>query len=227
MQMTLECSKPMDWVDLLEQEARALVATLDAHPDASRLFAGTLDREGYIHYLVQTYHYARWSTPLLKSAGERLNRLGRHPRLAELLLQKAAEERGHERWLLADLYNLGCSQEQVHAMEPCPGVEAYTGWNFFTSRAGIPTAVLGTSYVLEYLSLARATGASERLVQVAAIPNISKAVTFLRAHGGLDGDHVEELTTVLRTLTDVEEQSAVLLSARTTRVVFPAIFREL
>ncbi|TQF10713.1 iron-containing redox enzyme family protein [Myxococcus llanfairpwllgwyngyllgogerychwyrndrobwllllantysiliogogogochensis] len=226
MQTTMESPKSMDWVELLEQEGRALVAALDAHPDASRLFAGTLDREGYVHYLVQTYHYVRWSLPLLKGAGTRLKHLGRHPRLADLLLQKAEEERGHERWLLTDLKNLGCSEERVLSTGPSPAVEAYTSWNFFTSRAGIPTAFLGTAYVLEYLSVTRATGAAEHLIQANAIANIGKAVTFLRGHGGLDEDHVAELTSVLRTLTDVEEQSAVLLSARTTRVVYPGFFRE-
>ncbi|MCE9672618.1 iron-containing redox enzyme family protein [Myxococcus stipitatus] len=224
--MTLETSKPMDWVGLLEQEGRGLVATLDAHPEASRLFDGTIDREGYVHYLVQTYHYVRWSTPLLKGAGARLNRLGRHPKLADLLLQKSEEERGHERWLLADLENLGCPVRAVQDTIPSPAVDAYTGWNCFTAWAGVPTAFLGTAYVLEYLSVTRATGAVDRLLQVSAIPNIHRAVTFLRSHGSLDEDHVAELTSVLRTLTEVEDQAAVVLSARTTRVVYPGFFRD-
>ena len=215
-----------DWVDALEQEGRGLVEALDAHPDARRLFDGTIDVEGYVHYLVQTYHYVRWSMPLLVSAGERLKRLGRHPRLAELLLQKAVEERGHERWLLADLRNLGCSEERVEGTARAPAVDAYTGWNFFTSRAGVPTAFLGTAYILEYLSVTRASGAVERLLEVDAIPNIHKAVTFLRSHGAADVEHVAELTSVLRTLTDREEQAAVLLSARTTRALYPGFFRE-
>ena len=215
-----------DWVDALEQEGRALVQALDVHPDARRLFDGTLDVDGYAWYLVQTYHYVRWSMPMLEGAGERLKRLGRSPQLAELLLQKAAEERGHERWLLADLKNLGWSAEQVEAAEPAPAVHAYLGWNLFTSRAGVPTAFLGTAYVLEYLSVTRASGAVERLLQRGAIPNIRKAVTFLQSHGAVDGDHVAELTSVLRTLTDREEQASVLLSARTTRVLYPGFFRE-
>lgn len=45
--------------------------------------------------------------------------------------------------------------------------------------ASIPTAFLGTAYVLEYL----------------AIPNIHKAVTFLRGHGEENGRHVAALLT--------------------------------
>ena len=62
-------------------------------PAARRLFEGSIDAEGYAHYLVQTYHYVRWTTPLLAEAGQRMKRLGAPP-LAELLLQKATEERG-------------------------------------------------------------------------------------------------------------------------------------
>ncbi|WIG95947.1 iron-containing redox enzyme family protein [Myxococcus sp. SDU36] len=216
----------VDWVAVLEQEGRGLVAALDAQPDARRLFDGTIDTEGYIHYLIQTYHYARWSTPMLAEAGHRLKRQGRHPHLAELLVQKAGEERGHEKWLLSDLKNLGCPAARVETAARTPAVDAYTGWNFFTSRSGVPTAVLGTAYVLEYLSQTRASGVVERLIAADAIPNIRKSVTFLRSHGALDGDHVAELEAVLRTLTDPEDQAAVIFSARATRCIYPGIFRE-
>ncbi|AEI65668.1 iron-containing redox enzyme family protein [Corallococcus macrosporus] len=216
----------VDWVAVLRQEARGLVDALDAHPDARRLFDGTIDPEGYIHYLVQTYHYARWSTPMLAEAGHRLERQGRHPHLAELLVQKAGEERGHEKWLLSDLRNLGCPEARVEGAAHTPAVDAYTGWNFFTSRSGVATAVLGTAYVLEYLSQTRATGVVERLIEADRIPNIRKSVTFLRSHGALDGDHVAEMESVLRTLTDPEDQAAVIFSARATRCIYPGIFRE-
>ncbi|QDE81945.1 iron-containing redox enzyme family protein [Myxococcus xanthus] len=216
----------VDWVAVLEQEARGLVAALDAQPDARRLFDGTIDTEGYIHYLIQTYHYARWSTPMLAEAGHRLKRQGRHPHLAELLVQKAGEERGHEKWLLSDLKNLGYPEARVETAARTPAVDAYTGWNFFTSRSGVPTAVLGTAYVLEYLSQTRATGVVERLIAADAIPDIRKSVTFLRSHGALDGDHVAEMEAVLRTLTDPEDQAAVIFSARATRCIYPGIFRE-
>jgi hypothetical protein len=128
--------------------------------------------------------------------------------------------------LLADLKNLGCPAAQVEAAARSPAVDAYTGWNFFTSRAGVPTAVLGTAYVLEYLSQTRAGVWAERLRAVAAIPNIHKSVTFLRNHGALDGDHVAEMARILGRLTDPEEQAAILFSARVARIVYPRIFRE-
>lgn len=226
MQTQAENQTEAHWVAALDEEARGLVAAVDAHPDAGRLFDGTIDTEGYIHYLIQTYHYARWSTPILGEAGERLKRLGRHPELAELLCQKAGEERGHERWLLSDLENLGCPEARVEAAARRPAVDAYVGWNFFTSRSGVPTAVFGTAYVLEYLSQTRAGAGAERLLAVAAIPNIHKSVTFLRSHGALDGDHVAEMARILARLTDPEDQAAILFSARLTRSLYPGFFRD-
>ncbi|WP_224242291.1 iron-containing redox enzyme family protein [Hyalangium gracile] len=224
--MQTQRQNPMDWTSTLEHEARALVETLDTHPAARRLFDGSIDTDGYAAWLAQTYHYVRWTTPLLALSGQRMKRLGRYPVLAELLLQKASEERGHERWLLADLKNLGWTRDQVERFELRPSVAAYVAWNRFTSEAGTPTAFLGTAYVLEYLSVHRAGLAVERLLARNAIPNIHKAVTFLRGHAGADGEHVAELATVLRSLEEPEEQAAILLSARTTRALYLSLFPE-
>jgi pyrroloquinoline quinone (PQQ) biosynthesis protein C len=218
--------KKPDWTKELESEARALVQAVDTHPVARRLFEGSIDMEGYALWLAQTYHYVRWTTPLLARAGRRMKRIGQHPALAELLLRKSSEEQGHERWLLADLRNLGWERERVERIELRPAVAAYVAWNRFTSETGAPTAFLGTAYVLEHLSVHRAGAAVEHLLARGAIPNIRKAVTFLRGHAGADEEHVAELAAVLRTLTDPEEQAAILLSARTTRALYTGLFPE-
>jgi len=215
---------PQDWTETLEYEARTLLEELDVHPAARRLFDGSLGASSYARYLVQTYHYVRWTTPLLSEAGHRLKRLGRYPMLGELLLQKASEERGHERWLLADLRNLGWPAERVEGAGRCPAVTAYIAWNRYTTMAGMPAAFLGTAYVLEYLSVHRASRTVERLLAANTIPNIHRAVTFLRGHGNADGQHITELLSVLRTLKDPGEQAALLLSARTTRALYTGLF---
>jgi thiaminase len=216
----------MDLLTPLENEARELIHQLDAHPRVRQLFEGTLDAAAYAHYLVQTYHYVRWTTPLLALAGRRMAVRGRHPALASLLLHKAKEETGHERWLLADLRNLGWSSEAVEHAPRCAAVEAYVAWNRFTAEAGSPTAFLGTAYMLEALSASRAGASARNLVEHGAIPGIRRAVTFLRGHGDADEGHVAELATLLGALTAPEEQEALLLSARTTRALYPGLFEE-
>ncbi|HEX8436972.1 iron-containing redox enzyme family protein [Archangium sp.] len=213
-------------IAVLEHESQELIRQLDAHPRARQLFEGTLDAETYAHYLVQTYHYVRWTTPLLALAGRRMTARGQHPVLAGLLLQKAQEETGHEKWLLADLRNLGWSAEAVEHAPLSPAVEAYVAWNRFTAEAGSPTAFLGTAYVLEALSSLRAGVAARNLRERSGIPGIHKAVTFLRGHGDADEGHVAELATILGSLTDPDECEALVLSARTTRALYPGLFEE-
>ncbi|WP_375758178.1 iron-containing redox enzyme family protein [Corallococcus exercitus] len=215
-----------DWLDSLRHEARMLVRELDATAGVRRLFEGRIRQDDYAYYLIQTYQYVRWSEGFFTGSGERTKREGQSPALADLLFQKAREEKGHEQWLLRDLKELGWTQERVERAPICPAVRAYVEWNRFTTQSGVPTAFLGTAYVLEYLSVNRAPDSVDRLIADSGIPNIHKAVLFLRGHGAADGDHVAELESVLRTLTSPEEQAALLLSARTTRALFPKFFRE-
>jgi pyrroloquinoline quinone (PQQ) biosynthesis protein C len=216
----------VDLLTALETESRALLHQLDVHPRARQLFEGTLDATAYAHFLVQTYHYVRWTKPLLELAGRRMVETGRHPALASLLLQKAREETGHERWLLADLQQLGWSAEAVNQAPMCTAVEAYVGWNRFTAEEGSPLAFLGTAYVLEALAADHAGEAARNLQERSGIPGIQRAVTFLRGHGAADEGHVAELATLLGSLTVPEECEALLLSARTTRVLYPGLFAE-
>lgn len=109
---------------------------------------------------------------------------------------------------------------------PCHAVEAYIAWNRFQAETGSPIAFLGTAFVLEHLSVYRAGEAVERMLARNTLPHIRKAVTFLRGHAGADGEHVAELMTVLRTLTDPAEQSAIMLSARNTRAIYIGLFPE-
>jgi pyrroloquinoline quinone (PQQ) biosynthesis protein C len=219
-------TRKLEWLDSLRHEARMLVISLDEKPGSRRLFDGCINQDDYAYYLAQSYHYVRASAGFLKESGERLKREGQHPALADLLLQKAREEDRHDEWLLADLLNLGWTRERVASLPVNRAVRAYLEWNRFTTKSGVPTAFLGTAYVLEYLSVNRAPDAVDRLIAHGVIPNIRKATTFLRGHGLADGDHVAELESVLRTLTSSEDQFALLLSARTTRVLFPHFFRD-
>ncbi|RKH57903.1 iron-containing redox enzyme family protein [Corallococcus aberystwythensis] len=219
------CKQPRNeqtWLDSLRDEARRLVRELDATPDVRRLFEGRIRQDDYVHYLIQTYQYVRWSEGFFTESGKRT----KDPALADLLFQKAREERGHEQWLLKDLAALGWTQERVESEPICPAVRAYVEWNRFTTQSGVPTAFLGTAYVLEYLSVNRAPDAVDRLIAESGIPNIHKAVLFLKGHGAADGDHVADLEKELRALTSREEQDALLLSARTTRELFPKFFRQ-
>jgi hypothetical protein len=214
------------WIRLLMQESQMLMNWLDGEATARRLFDGSIDAAAYARYLTQMYHYVRWTTPLVAQAGRRIAQLGRHPALAELIIQKAAERREQEHLLLGDLRTLGWTAERVEATAPSPAVVAYAAWNRFTLEAGAPTAFLGTTYALEFLSAQRAAATVERLIARGIIPKIRMASTFLIDQTGVDTNCLANLTAVLRGLPDQEEQEAILLSARMTRSLCVGFFHK-
>jgi thiaminase len=194
---------------------------LDAEPFAARLLAGAITIDEYASFLVQTYLYVRHTRPLLRRAARRLSKVADRPELAELYQRKADEEDGHERWALADLCAIGRGADEARRASPTPAVSAYIAWNSFTVECGSPIAFLGTAYVLEALSAARAAETVKNLVAQSGIPCIERAVVFLRGHADADTDHVEQLGRCLVALAvSPSDRQDVLLSAMITRATY-------
>ncbi|MFO0590328.1 MAG: iron-containing redox enzyme family protein [Polyangiaceae bacterium] len=208
-------------ISRLEREADKLIDTLDVHPVARTLFDGTIRGDRYAEYLEQTQHYVRSARELLCASGARLLTQGQHPILARLLLEKAEEEAGHDAWARADLAALGLTGTESG---PNVAVQAYVSTHRFEAEMGSGVAFLGTAYVLEALSARRATSTVRNLLEKSPIPGIEKAVSFLRAHGEADLDHIARLESILRGFTVPEDCEAMLRSARRTRQFFPGFF---
>ena len=211
----------MDLVQELNQTTLGLLRDLGAEPFAQRLLAGAITADEYASFLVQTYLYVRYTRPLLRRAAERLSERANSPELAALFQQKADEEDGHEQWALADLAAIGRDPDEARCASPTPAVSAYIAWNSFTVECGSPVAFLGTAYVLEALSAARAAETVKNLVAESGIPGIERAVVFLRGHADADTGHVEQLGRWLLILAgSPADRRDVLLSAMITRVTY-------
>jgi pyrroloquinoline quinone (PQQ) biosynthesis protein C len=218
---------PSNLLAELARTTQELLHALDAAPAARRLLEGEVSREEYAFYLEQTYLYVRSTRPLLRRAGERMRDLGTNADLAALFLRKAEEESGHEGWALADLRALGFTVGEAFEPRPVPAIAAYLAWNTFTVEACSPIAFLGTAYVLEALSVARAERTVTNLLARSRIPDIEHAVTFLRGHAEADVDHVEQLGYVLESAATPASHHDILLSASITRAAYAGIFRRL
>jgi pyrroloquinoline quinone (PQQ) biosynthesis protein C len=210
-----------DLVFKLDREATKLITSLDEHPVARTLFAGTITAGDYAEYLEQTQHYVGVAHELLRASGERLLATRRHPRLARLLLEKSAEETGHDAWARADRRALGLDAPSAG---PNVAVQAYIFSHRFEAEMGSGAAFLGTAYVLEALSARRAPSTVRNLLARRRIAGIEKAVTFLRAHGEEDQGHIRELAAILHSFGDRADTDAILRSARRTRLFFPGFF---
>jgi hypothetical protein len=210
-----------DLIFMLDREVDKLIGSLDAHPVARTLFAGTITAGHYAEYLEQTQHYVGVARELLRASGERLLATRRHPFLARLLIEKSEEEAGHDTWARADRVAIGFGST---GSGPNVAVQAYIFGHRFEAQMGSGAAFLGTAYVLEALSARRASSTVRNLLLRSQIPGIGGAVTFLRAHGEEDLGHIARLATLLRGFADPADTEAIVRSARRTRLFFPGFF---
>ncbi len=213
-----------DYVSMIERVSSALVGSIDHDPVIGGVIRGDASREDYVGFLAATYHYLRWSGPLLSGAAEGLRRSGRCPWLLSVFDSKADEESPHVRWVLDDLARCGEDVERViAAADPC-AVNAYVHWSWTMAEEGSP-AFLGAAYTLEFISMHRAKMAAENLRARRAIPNIDNAVSFLEGHGDADVGHIAALTDILRQVEDPRDQGAILLSSEIMCALYPRFFQ--
>ncbi|MBK9261707.1 MAG: iron-containing redox enzyme family protein [Polyangiaceae bacterium] len=211
-------------VQRLDSVVSDLLDSLDVHPAARRFLAGDVDTDEYAAFLEQTYLYVRHTRPLLRRAGERLGMLRRAPTLARLFLQKADEEDGHEKWLVADLEAIDRPIDERMPPDPSHAVAAYVAWNQFQVEAGSPLGFLGTAYVLESLSQARAGLTAENLVKKNRIHGIDQGVSFLKGHADADEHHIDLLRRVLGVVSLPADRDSIALSAAVTTALYLGMF---
>jgi len=214
------------WIASLRSEAAAMGRWLEDHPAARRLLAGTLSRQEYVAFMLQTYHYVRWTTPLLRTAAHRLGVEGRYPALARLLLEKV-QENGHERWALSDLAALGWPEALVLSTPPSEAVSRYVEWNRRRVEHGSPLALLGSGYVLQLVSNRYLAQVVRSLVRVNAIRGIRRAVRFFRGHLRTNAADLGDLETCLGLVAEPGDREAIVRSARATRRLYSAVFASL
>lgn len=212
-----------EYVDAIEHDSLALVDLLDHDPLVGPVIRGDASRETYVRFLRSTYHYVRWSGPLLAETAEGIRRAGRTTWLFEIMNAKTSEESPHDAWVLDDLRKCGENVELLKAVAIPVAVSAYVDWSRSLAEAGSP-GYLGAAYTLEFISARRAKTAADNLRARGAIPNIHDAVSFLHGHGDADSGHIAILEDVLRRVDDPRDQAAISLSAAVMRALYPLFF---
>jgi hypothetical protein len=213
-----------DYVSMIERDSVEWIHSMDNDPLIGGIIRGDASREAYVAFLGATYHYVRWSGPLLAKTAEGLRRSGRCPWLLGIVDEKTAEESPHDGWVLDDLKTCGANVELVKAAAPPTAVEAYVRFSLAMAEEGSP-AFLGAAYTLEIISMHRAKMAAENLRARRAIPNIEAAVTFLEGHGDADLGHIALLTDILRRIEDPRDQALIGLAAAVVRALYPRFFQ--
>jgi len=201
-------------LDAVVEKTKAFVL---ADPKFRGVFDGSATRASYIEFLSQTYHYLKQTPLTLRTAVQTLTN---HPnpiyrQVRDRFVHHEQEEEGHEDWVLNDIRALGGDVEAVKKMDPCPAVKAYVAESAFIATSRQAIAVMGLAYLLEGLAQQLGLMAVDNLKSRSGIPNIEKAVTFLKGHGHLDQRHMEELRQVVAAITDDDDKDAIVTRAKT------------
>jgi len=209
-----------------EQLARATAPDRDfllAAPVIQRALAGDVTRELYIAFLTQAYHHVRHTVPLLMAVGSRLPE--RHAWLQESILHYLEEETGHDEWILNDIARAGGDRAAAAASEPSVATEAMVAYAYDTVMRRNPIGFFGMVHVLEGTSVALALNAADRIQASLGLP--LNAFTYLRSHGELDKEHINDLGAILERLSDEEDRQAVIRCARGIYWLYGNVFRGL
>jgi pyrroloquinoline quinone (PQQ) biosynthesis protein C len=209
-----------------EQLARATAPDRDfllAAPVIQRALAGTVTRDLYVAFLTQAYHHVRHTVPLLMAVGSRLP--DRHAWLQHSILHYLEEETGHDEWILNDIARAGGDRAVAAASEPSVATEAMVAYAYDTVMRRNPIGFFGMVHVLEGTSVALALNAADRIQATLGLP--LNAFTYLRSHGELDKEHINDLGAILERLADEEDRHAVVRCARGIYWLYGNVFRGL
>lgn len=158
-----------------------------------RLERGGLEKQHYVRYLTNVYHYAQHSPKVIAMAGARC--ANSHPGLATYLMHHATEEIGHEKWAHSDLRDLGVSEEAIAASRPGTSCTAMIGMEYYVAGYGNPVALFGWLFVLEAFGDDVGHLVSGKLD--ASLGLRGKGSYFLAGHGDADHDHIREITSAV------------------------------
>lgn len=166
--------------------------------------------EMYPSLLFRSHCIARATVPLLRAAVARLEQLREAdpaaPGLIDLLNGLAAEETGHDEWLLQDLEVLGVPRREVLSRMPPPTVAALVGAQYYWLAHHHPVAVVGYVFVTETAP----PNKDELEVLIARTGLPRKAFRSLLAHALLDQKHGADVERALDALPLAAEHLEIL-----------------
>jgi pyrroloquinoline quinone (PQQ) biosynthesis protein C len=190
-------------------------------PVIGEALGGRITRPRYLAFLTQAWHHVRHTVPLLMAVGSRLP--DRHMQLQKGLIHYLEEEVGHDDWILNDIEAAGGDRHAAAASVPNVETDAMVAYAWDTVQRRNPVGFFGMVHVLEGTSVALAVRAADEIERSLGLPK--QAFTYLRSHGTLDLEHMEDLGGILDGLTDPGDQGAVIQCARAMFWLYGNMFR--
>lgn len=184
------------------------------------------NREFYINYLAQTYHYVDHTHQLLCLVAGNCDKS--LEKIRARFIEHASEEKGHEHLLKQDLHCLGARLDQYPEV---PQTKNFYEIQFFQIQHVSPMAMFGYITVLEGLTYLY----SKQILKKVNAAGMGKACKFLALHEEVDQDHFPHALQFLQGLpVEIQEivkknfdQSLVLYKEVLLQAADPAVREEL
>jgi pyrroloquinoline quinone (PQQ) biosynthesis protein C len=179
-------------------------------------------RELYVDFLTQAYHHVKHTFAQLALAAARTSDEAYQNALVEYM----EEERGHEKWILADIAAMGGDAQAVKDGAPGIACQVMVGYTYFAIEWISPYAMLGSVHVLEGMSTLLADKAADA-IQRSLGSSDKEGFSYLRSHGALDIEHVAFFKTLANGLTDAATQKIVINASKVFYRLYGDIYHEL
>lgn len=213
----------MSFFETLKQQTSEQRLQLLSTPIIGRALAGKISLQEYANFLSQAYHHVKHTVPLLMATGSRLPESYEWLRVA--VAEYIEEETGHQEWILNDIAACGFDKEAVQRAQPALATELMVSYAYDTANRKNPLGFFGMVHVLEGTSVSIADLAAERIRSALKLPK--KAFSYLHSHGSLDQDHVKFFEGLMNRITNPEDQTQIIHSARVFYILYGNIFRAL
>lgn len=209
----------------VEKKVTELYGEMERDPFYARFLGGTLSREEYAYFLVQSYFYVKLAPDFYTWA---LDAMSRQPRphyapFAAIYERHRREEVGHEKWILADLKALGFDGEAlIRKIGPNPAMEGYISFTRFVATGRTPLSLLGADFFSENLVLVYGQHLVESLA-AGKIPEIQNAIRFIVGHSHDDIEHVKMIRGAIAAIPDADEKRDTIRAAEATGWLYASI----
>lgn len=213
----------MAFFDELQLQSADARAQLFSAPVFEKAFSGDISEALYIDFLTQAYHHVKHTVPLLMTVGGKLSEDKEWLRTA--VAEYIEEEVGHQEWILNDIAACGGDKEAVRRSQPNLHTELMVAYAYDMAQRVNPLGFFGMVHVLEGTSITSADQAAEAIQQALNLPD--KAFSYLRSHGALDQEHVKFFEGLMNRITEPDEQTLIIESAKRFYYLYGNIFRSL
>ncbi|MDV3503171.1 AMP-binding protein [Marinobacter sp. M-5] len=200
----------MAFFDRLQTETAQARTHVTGAPVVQAVQQGRMTLQGYTWFLTQAFHHVKHTVPLMMACGGRLPE--RLEGVRKALVEYIEEEYGHHEWILDDLQACGEDREERRASQPDLSIELMVAYLYHQIDRGNPAAFFGMVQVLEGTSIELATPLAQQIQQQLQLPD--KAFSYLYSHGELDQGHFEFFRDLMNSITDPDDQQAIIDSAR-------------